>query len=259
VYHYHVQDSPPFTIGCFGPAYTSNGVPQSVTVEQCRELYDGCGDGDDLEIRWGPESGNSSMYDPWCPCFDQDGSNVANQPNHDAAAHAQVSGTYDAAAETAVHSCYFAKLGGQCSDPEVREACPVTCHDEVAETGVGQCVCDLTQRPDGSWAGCADFVHKCTGKPDDPDDVCWGTENPEARAGGGGDEHEHVVPGCGGAPMLDGRTGCDGECAGLAYVADMGVCSGCTTDGETPITSQNVGSLQPPAVLCPPDTGQGGR
>jgi len=80
-----------------------------------------------------------------------------------------------------------------------------------------------------------------------------------AGAGGGGDEHEHVVPGCGGAPMLDGRTGCDGECAGLAYVADTGVCSGCTTDGETPITSQNVGLLQPPAVLCPPDTGQGGR
>ena len=178
------------------------------------------------------------MYDPWCPCFDQDGSNVAKQPNHDAAAHAQVSGTYDAAAETAVHSCYFAKLGGQCSDPEVREACPVTCHDEVAETGVGQCVCDLTQRPDGSWAGCADFVHKCTGKPDDPDDVCWGTENPEAP-----EESPRICP-----------AGCQYTPANYAYVGSgFSFCTDVLLDGpDMSLVNISTGRGAPVQVLSNP-------
>ena len=67
------------------------------------------------------------------------------------------------------------------------------------------------------------------------------------------DEHEHASPpGCGATPILQGATGCGADCAGLAYVASMGVCRGCSLDGVTPITAENVQQLDPPAVLCPP-------
>jgi hypothetical protein len=69
VYHYQVQDSPPFTIGCFGPA-ADGGL---VSVEECRSLYDGCGDDDVLQLT---TSAGTISYDPWCPCWDADGSNV---------------------------------------------------------------------------------------------------------------------------------------------------------------------------------------
>uniref|UniRef100_A0A7S2RQQ2 YHYH domain-containing protein n=1 Tax=Mucochytrium quahogii TaxID=96639 RepID=A0A7S2RQQ2_9STRA len=66
VYYYMVQDNPPFTIGCFGPA----------TLEECRALYDTCGDGDDVTVT--TASGNIA-YDLDCPCYNTTtGSNVAS-------------------------------------------------------------------------------------------------------------------------------------------------------------------------------------
>jgi len=67
VYHYHVQDAPPFTVGCFGP----NDDDSLVTVQQCRDFYTGC-DGD-LETFTTPDG--EIEYDLWCPCFDANGSN----------------------------------------------------------------------------------------------------------------------------------------------------------------------------------------
>jgi hypothetical protein len=72
VYHHHVQDSPPFTIGCFGP----NDDGTLVTVVQCREFYSGCGDGDDITVT----TTGTSQYDLWCPCYDADASNVGTSP-----------------------------------------------------------------------------------------------------------------------------------------------------------------------------------
>lgn len=73
-YHYHVQDSPPFTIGCYGPAKNAQtGVEEPVSLKTCRELYDGCGNGDEVTIT---TKAGSVKYDLWCPCFDSKGSNV---------------------------------------------------------------------------------------------------------------------------------------------------------------------------------------
>ena len=69
VYHYHVQDGPPFTIGCYGPA-ADGGL---VSVADCRGLYDGCGDEDVVQVT---TPTGTFAYDPWCPCWDEHGSNV---------------------------------------------------------------------------------------------------------------------------------------------------------------------------------------
>lgn len=67
VYHYHVQDSAPFIIGCFGP----NEDNSLVTVEQCRSLYTGCnGNPTTLVTDFG-----AIDYELWCPCYDANGSN----------------------------------------------------------------------------------------------------------------------------------------------------------------------------------------
>merc|ERR1719272_908697 len=42
-------------------------------------------------------------------------------------------------------------------------------------------------------------------------------------------------PGCGN-PMLRGKSSCDDDCSGLAFVSAMGVCTGCMSDGTTPLT-----------------------
>jgi len=68
IYHYHVQDSPPFTIGCFGP----NDDGGLVTVEECRSYYTGCTDPEVAELDTGDGVFN---YDLWCPCYDGAGSN----------------------------------------------------------------------------------------------------------------------------------------------------------------------------------------
>lgn len=68
VYHYHVQDKPPFTVGCFGP----NDDGSLVTVAQCRTFYSIC-DGSTMQVT--TPSGVKD-YDDWCPCFDAKGLNA---------------------------------------------------------------------------------------------------------------------------------------------------------------------------------------
>lgn len=83
IYHYHVQNKAPFTIGCFGPAFDGSGNMQLVALAACRTLYasvtaqggalacDGA-----AETLTTPEG--TVSYDPWCPCYDANGSNVGN-------------------------------------------------------------------------------------------------------------------------------------------------------------------------------------
>lgn len=72
VYHYHVQDTAPFTVGCHGPA-ADGGL---VSLSTCRSLYATCGDGTDT-LTVG--AGMTVEYDRDCPCFDANGSNVGTQ------------------------------------------------------------------------------------------------------------------------------------------------------------------------------------
>ena len=67
VYYYVITGEAPFTVGCYGPV---------ATVEECRELYNTCGNGDEyrVETRWGADD-----YDLDCPCFDENGSNMVGQ------------------------------------------------------------------------------------------------------------------------------------------------------------------------------------
>ena len=74
VYHYHIQDKAPFSIGCFGPDKNDAGEETLVTLEKCRSLYSGCSSSP-KSIK--DASGNRD-YRLWCPCYDNDGSNVAN-------------------------------------------------------------------------------------------------------------------------------------------------------------------------------------
>ena len=67
VYHYHVQDAPPFVVGCFGP----NDDGSLVTVQQCRDFYTGC----DGTLESFETTDGKVAYDMWCPCYDQQGSN----------------------------------------------------------------------------------------------------------------------------------------------------------------------------------------
>jgi len=71
VYHYHVQDKAPFTVGCHGPS-SSGGL---VSLAACRALYSTCGD-DSSSIEY--KAGVSIAYDRFCPCWDATGSNTGN-------------------------------------------------------------------------------------------------------------------------------------------------------------------------------------
>jgi len=74
VYHHHVQDMAPFTFGCYGPSSTGG----LVSLPECRALYADCGNWDTRTLTT-PDG--SVEYDPWCPCFDYEGSNVGpSQP-----------------------------------------------------------------------------------------------------------------------------------------------------------------------------------
>eukprot|EP00462_Mataza_sp_D1_P023032 CAMPEP_0175143604 /NCGR_PEP_ID=MMETSP0087-20121206/13554_1 /TAXON_ID=136419 /ORGANISM="Unknown Unknown, Strain D1" /LENGTH=206 /DNA_ID=CAMNT_0016427751 /DNA_START=102 /DNA_END=719 /DNA_ORIENTATION=+ len=66
VYYYPVKAYPPFTLGCFGPV---------ASLSACRALYPSC-DNQTVELTTMYGKGK---YDPDCPCFDQDGSNVIGQ------------------------------------------------------------------------------------------------------------------------------------------------------------------------------------
>lgn len=63
VYHYHVQDTSPFTIGCYGP----NANNTVVTTEQCEALYPGCGSSGATASVTTAEEGTYN-YRLWCPC-----------------------------------------------------------------------------------------------------------------------------------------------------------------------------------------------
>ncbi|CAJ1395277.1 unnamed protein product [Effrenium voratum] len=71
VYHYHVQDKAPFTVGCYGPSASN----QLVTVAECRALYPKCdndgGAGTAIQTNEG-----TVTYDKFCPCWDAAGSNM---------------------------------------------------------------------------------------------------------------------------------------------------------------------------------------
>jgi hypothetical protein len=70
VYHYHVQDKAPYTVGCHGPS-ADGGL---VGIAECRALYpDICGDDDVTEFTI---KGTTFMYDRYCPCFDGAGFNI---------------------------------------------------------------------------------------------------------------------------------------------------------------------------------------
>eukprot|EP00930_Biecheleria_cincta_P035177 TRINITY_DN24214_c0_g1_i1.p1 TRINITY_DN24214_c0_g1~~TRINITY_DN24214_c0_g1_i1.p1 ORF type:complete len:1256 (-),score=115.94 TRINITY_DN24214_c0_g1_i1:366-4064(-) len=73
IYHYHVQDRAPFTVGCHGPD-ENNGL---VGILKCRNLYSECGDGDTRQIRI--SSNTTVSYDLYCPCYDADGSNIGTR------------------------------------------------------------------------------------------------------------------------------------------------------------------------------------
>jgi hypothetical protein len=73
VYHYHVQEHPPFTLGCVGP----NTDGSLVTVEQCRAVNpDKCSDTASIIIFTVKLANGTSIkipYQPDCPCFDASG------------------------------------------------------------------------------------------------------------------------------------------------------------------------------------------
>jgi hypothetical protein len=74
VYHYQVQDRAPFTFGCFGPILDdSSGNQKLVSLEECRALYDECGNGDVITITTNEKG--TFEYDLFCPCFDGEGTN----------------------------------------------------------------------------------------------------------------------------------------------------------------------------------------
>jgi hypothetical protein len=78
VYHYHVQDKPPFTVGCLGPAAGN----KLMTVQGCRNLYTaGNRKCDTSGYATIPVTRNGQTvnveYDKWCPCFGADGKNLA--------------------------------------------------------------------------------------------------------------------------------------------------------------------------------------
>jgi hypothetical protein len=74
VYHYHLSEHAPFTIGCVGP----NDDGSLVTIAQCRSLYDDCSDTAEIEIFTVLEDGvmKTIPYIPWCPCYDTSGLGV---------------------------------------------------------------------------------------------------------------------------------------------------------------------------------------
>jgi len=84
IYHYHIQDKPPFTIGCYGPDTDADGNMKLVSLATCRKLYstvkakDGsvaCGSGQQKVTT----KDGTIDYDNWCPCYDADGSSIGTK------------------------------------------------------------------------------------------------------------------------------------------------------------------------------------
>ena len=69
VYHYHVTDHAPFTLGCYGP----NDDNSHVSVQQCRDAYSECSETATLELFTVKDQNGVTTtfpYQPWCPCWD---------------------------------------------------------------------------------------------------------------------------------------------------------------------------------------------
>ena len=72
-YHYHVSDTPPFTLACFGPA--GGAARRLTTLTECRALYPlHCGANAPSKLVVASD-GTAESYDLFCPCFDGQGSN----------------------------------------------------------------------------------------------------------------------------------------------------------------------------------------
>jgi hypothetical protein len=56
--------------------------------------------------------------------------------------------------------------------------------------------------------------------------------------------------------LLHNKVTCDDECAGMAFVPTLEICTSCTAQGG-PVTPRNVGALDPPAFLCGDQGGDG--
>uniref|UniRef100_A0A7S0Y5P2 YHYH domain-containing protein n=3 Tax=Hemiselmis andersenii TaxID=464988 RepID=A0A7S0Y5P2_HEMAN len=69
VYHYHVTDSPPYTIGCYGPVST---------IDECKGLYSEC-TATANAITVPQTDGNTYNYQQWCTCYQHEGTCNSNQ------------------------------------------------------------------------------------------------------------------------------------------------------------------------------------
>lgn len=69
VYHYHVQDKAPFTVGCYGPTADN----RLVGVAACRALYTECSNAAEDVIIGRKQK---VKYVRGCPCWDADGTNT---------------------------------------------------------------------------------------------------------------------------------------------------------------------------------------
>lgn len=64
MYHYHVTNYAPYTIGCYG---NSGILSNPVDQDMCKTLYSTCNDGDLAAVS---VNGTAYCYDLDCPCFD---------------------------------------------------------------------------------------------------------------------------------------------------------------------------------------------
>jgi len=118
VYYYMIQDSGPFTLGCFGPVSS---------VEECRALYSTCGD-DETEI---DTVDGTILYDLDCPCWNNAGSNI--DPDIEVCTSGETEETGDPCTVT---SC---SNGGWETTEIICDACPEDMVSIADETCCGTC------------------------------------------------------------------------------------------------------------------------
>ena len=69
VYYYMVQDTAPFTVGCFGPVSS---------VQECKALYpNDCDNGETITVT---TAEGSRSYDPECPCWEPNRASSTTSP-----------------------------------------------------------------------------------------------------------------------------------------------------------------------------------
>jgi hypothetical protein len=210
VYHYHVQNQAPFVIGCFGP----NPDNSLVTVEQCRELYPGCGDGDTFT------SYDGKPYDPWCPCFDANGSNVGTAPLAVFSA-----GAITPPAAVPLNPVIF----------ETQQTGADSCSGKCG-TKAGSCWCDAACQGYGDC--CADLATSCPGI----------NAAPTASEGTSGAAEGSCVGACGGK---SGQCYCDTSC--ITYGDCCGDAADVCPDVKVATDAQPMGAS---AVLSASNTQQ---